>query len=58
MYCLQFFTTEDILDKHKENCMVINAQQAIKMPNKGEKLKKLKKLPKAINSTLCNICRF
>ena len=38
MYCLQCFTTEEILNQHKENCMIINGQQAIKMPNKGEKI--------------------
>ena len=39
MYVLSpFFTTRDILNKHKENCFVINGQQEIKMPEKGEKI--------------------
>lgn len=38
MYCLQSFTTEEILNQHKENCMVINSQQPIKMPNKCKKI--------------------
>ena len=32
-----FFTEEDILNEHKENCIGINGEQAIKMPNKGVK---------------------
>lgn len=31
-YCLQHFTREDILNKHKEDCIEINGTQAIKMP--------------------------
>ena len=38
MYCLQFLTTKEILYKHKENCIIINGEQAIKMTNKGEKI--------------------
>ena len=34
MYCLQNFTTEQILLKHKDNCMVVNGKQAIRMPKK------------------------
>lgn len=34
--CIVFnFLQQDILNKHKENCIVINGQQAVKMPNKG-----------------------
>lgn len=37
--CIVFnFLQQDILNKHKENCIVINGQQAVKMPNKGEKI--------------------
>ena len=32
MYCLQCFSTDEILTKHKNNCMVINGEQAIRMP--------------------------
>ena len=39
MYCLQCFTFEDILIRHKENCIDINGKQAIKMPEKNSKLK-------------------
>lgn len=39
MYCLQYFSTDEILTKHKSNCMVINGQQAIQMPEPGSKIK-------------------
>ena len=35
MYCLQNFSTEQILLKHTDNCMVVNVKQAIRMPKKG-----------------------
>lgn len=34
MHCLQCVSSEDVLTKHKTNCMVINGEQAIKMPSK------------------------
>ena len=39
MYCLQCFTSEDILIRQKENCINIDGKQAIKMPEKNSKLK-------------------
>ena len=38
MHCLQCFSSEIIKKKHKSNCIIINGQQAIRMPEKGEKL--------------------
>ena len=38
MHCLQCFSTEEILSKHKTNCMVINGEQAIRMQQKGSKV--------------------
>ena len=38
MFCLQCFSADKILEKHKGNCMVINGQQAIKMPEPGSKI--------------------
>ena len=35
MYCPQNFSIERILLKHKDNCMVVNGKQAIRMPKKG-----------------------
>ena len=34
MYCLQCFSSERVLNNHKENCIQVNGQQAIKMPDK------------------------
>ena len=38
MHCLQCISSEDILTKHETECLVINGKQAIKMPEKGEKV--------------------
>ena len=38
MHCLQCFSTEEVLSKHKTNCMVINGEQAIRMPRKGNNI--------------------
>ena len=45
MYCLQKFSTEQILLKHKDNCMVVNGKQAIRMPKKGENILQFKNHP-------------
>ncbi|KAL9971514.1 hypothetical protein ACROYT_G017685 [Oculina patagonica] len=34
MHCLQCFSSERVLNDHKENCIQVNGVQAIKMPNK------------------------
>ena len=33
-YCLQCFSSEEILHKHTPNCIIINGKQAIQMPKK------------------------
>ena len=38
MYCLQCFSRKDVLTEHKNNCISINGEQAIKMPKKGDKV--------------------
>ena len=38
MHCLQCFSKEEILSKHKEICIEINGKQAIKMPKVGSKI--------------------
>ena len=35
MNCLQCFSSEEVLKNHKDNCILINGQQAIKMPDKS-----------------------
>ena len=31
MHCLQHFSSENVLDKHKENCLVINGEQRVEL---------------------------
>ena len=38
MHCLQCFSSEEVLSKHKTNCMVINGEQAIRLPQKGNNI--------------------
>lgn len=38
MYCLQCFSSGDMLFNHKEVCLKINGKQTIKMPAKGTKI--------------------
>ena len=40
MHCLQCFSSERVLNNHKENCIIINGKQAINMPEKGENILK------------------
>ena len=40
MHCLQCFSIEKILTEHKDNCLVINGTQAVKMPEKGKNILK------------------
>ena len=39
MHCLQCFSSEQVSTNHKENCILINGKQSIKMPEKGLKVK-------------------
>ena len=34
MRCLQHFSSENVLDKHKKNCLVINGEQRVEL-NEG-----------------------
>ena len=36
MNCLQCFSSIEILDAHRKDCIVINGKQAVKMPNEDE----------------------
>ena len=38
MYCLQCFSSERVLNNHKDNCIVVNGTQAVKMPEKGKNI--------------------
>ncbi|CAH3020781.1 unnamed protein product [Porites evermanni] len=35
MFCLQCFSTDEILAKDRSNCMIINGEQTIRMPEEG-----------------------
>ena len=35
MYCLQCFSSKEVLNNHKNNCIQVNGEQAIKMPDKN-----------------------
>ena len=38
MHCLQCFSAQEVLDKHKINCIAINGEQAIRMPNEDHNI--------------------
>ena len=40
MYCLQCFSSERVLNNHKDNCIQVNGAQAIKMPDKDNNILK------------------
>ena len=48
MFCLQCFSSERVLAKHKSNCLTINGRQAINMPKKGENILKFKNFHKQL----------
>lgn len=48
MYCLQCFSSDDVLNNHKTNCMVINGKQAIKVPDKDNNILKFNNFHKQL----------
>ena len=53
MYCLQCFSSERVLNNHIDNCIQLNGEQAIKMPNKDNNILKF------INAyAICDLCGF
>lgn len=38
MYCLQTFSSEDVLTKHQQNCIIINSVQGVTIPEEAETL--------------------
>ena len=40
MYCLQCFSSERVLNDHKDNCIQVNGAQAVKMPDKDNNILK------------------
>ena len=40
MYCLECFSSERVLDNHKDNCIQVNGTQAVNMPDKNNNILK------------------
>ena len=40
MHCLQCFNSERVLNDHNDNCIQLNGEQAVKMPEKGKNILK------------------
>ena len=40
MHCLQCFSSEKVLNNHKDNCIQVNGTQAVKMPDKDNNILK------------------
>ena len=40
MYCLQCFSSDRVLNEHKDNCIQVNGTQAVKMPDKDNNILK------------------
>ena len=55
MYCMQCFSSEQVLNNHKDNCIMINGKQAIKMPEKNDNILKFKN-HQTVTSTICYLC--
>ena len=48
MYCLQCFSSERVLNNHKNNCIQINGTQVIKMPTKDNNILKFNNFHKQL----------
>lgn len=50
MHCLQSFTSEDILIKHKSTCMEVNGDQSINMPSPENSILKFQNYHKQLQA--------
>ena len=48
MFCLQCFSSERVLAKHKNNCLTISGAQAINMPKQGDNILKFNNFHKQL----------
>ena len=55
MYCLQCLSSERVLNNHKVDCIEINGEQAIKMPEPGSKIA-FKNYRKHVAGTFRDLC--
>ena len=51
IYFIQCFSSEKVLINHKENCMIINRKQGIKIPEKYDNILKFNKFHKQFVTT-------
>ena len=56
-YCLQAFSTEEMLKSHINNCFKINGKQIIQMPKEGEYVK-IENGKRKNKITIYNLCKF
>ena len=56
-YCLEVFSTEEIIKRHTKDCFKINGKQEVIMPKKGEYVK-FKNYERIIKVTIFDLCRF
>ena len=48
MHCLQCFSSERVLNNHKDNCIQVNGTQAVKMPDKDNNILKFNNFHKQL----------
>ena len=48
MHCLQCFSSERVLNNHKDNCIQVNGTQAVKMPDKDNNILKFNNFHKEL----------
>ena len=59
MNCLQCFSSERVLNDHRDNCIQVNGTQAVKMPDKHNNILKFNNFHKQQPVPLiCDICRL
>ena len=51
MHCLQCFSSERVLNNHKDNCIQVNGTQAVKMPDKDNNILKFNNFHKSFSSS-------
>ena len=56
MHCLQCFSSEIVLNNHKDNCIEINGTQAVKMHDKNNNILSFNNFHKKTTCSICDIC--
>ena len=58
MHCLQCFSSERVLNNHKDNCIQVNGTQAVKMPDKDNNILKFNNFHKQLPVPFVNDADF